>query len=137
MSSYIFLICIEGLSALMKESDSQNIVSGIKVARTAPSISHMFFTDDAYIFSKADITSAENVLTLLKLFKQASRQKINVDKSSIFFSKNTQDQLKKDLSQRLGFKEAADNSHYLGLPYIVGRNKSVLFGFIKEVGGSY
>lgn len=102
------------------------------MARTASSISRMFFADDSYIFCKANIESADNVPALLKLFEQASGQKINVDKSSVFSSKNTQDQMKRDLSRRLGFKKDSDNSQYLGLPNIVGRNKSVLFGFIKE-----
>lgn len=32
----------------------------------------------------------------------------------------------------LGIQEAGDNSFYLGLPNVMGRNKSVVLGFLKE-----
>lgn len=43
LSSYLFLICIEGFTVLIHEYERCNLISGIKVARNAPPISHMFF----------------------------------------------------------------------------------------------
>ncbi|WOG96664.1 hypothetical protein DCAR_0416000 [Daucus carota subsp. sativus] len=76
--------------------------------------------------------SADHVLQILKIFEAASGQQINVDKSSVFFSKNTSSLLKTELCQRLNFHEANDHSLYLGLPNIIGRNKSSIFGYLKE-----
>ncbi|KAL8103095.1 hypothetical protein AgCh_027577 [Apium graveolens] len=76
--------------------------------------------------------SANHVLQLLHLFEKASGQQLNVDKSSIFFSNNTCNSLKQDLCHKLNFKKANDRSLYLGLPNIVGRNKSSIFGYIKD-----
>ena len=132
LSSYLFLICIEGLTALLNDFENKKMLKGIKVARSAPSISHMFFADDSYIFCKANVESAENIIHLLQIFERASGQQINVDKSSVFFSKNTPSRLKNDLCHRLRFKEANDGSLYLGLPNIIGRNKSAIFGYLKE-----
>lgn len=75
LSSYLFLICIEGLTALIKSYERRGLVQGIKVARSAPSISHIFFAGDCYIFCKADIESANNVIQMLGILKkpQASR----------------------------------------------------------------
>lgn len=128
----MFLICIEGLSAILKDFEDRKLISGIKVARSAPPLTHMFFADDSYIFCKATVECADNVMTLLNVFEQASGQKINVDKSSVFFSSNTQQHLKTELCHKLGFKEASDHIHYLGLPNFVGRKKSAIFGFIKD-----
>lgn len=49
LSSYLFLICMDGLSALIKSYERRGLIKGIKVARGAPSVSHMFFADDSYI----------------------------------------------------------------------------------------
>lgn len=71
-------------------------------------------------------------MNILQIFERASGQKINVNKSSAFFSNNSSQSLKRDMCQKLGFKEANDHSTYLGLPNIIGRNKSVLFKYIKD-----
>lgn len=69
---------------------------------------------------------------MLGMFEKASGQQVNIDKSSVFFSRNTCSYLKCDLCNQLGFKEAGDNSMYLGLPSFISRKKSVVFGYIKE-----
>lgn len=102
------------------------------MARTAPTISHMFFADDSYIFCNASVDSADCVLQILDTFDKASGQQINVDKSSVFFSKNTPNSLKIALCHKLKFKEASDQSMYLGLPNTMGKNISSLFGFLKD-----
>lgn len=131
LSSYLFLICMKGLSLLLHDFEHRKLIKGIKVARTAPTISHMFFADDSYIFCKATSDSANNILQLLNIFEVASGQQINKEKSSIFFSRNTPNHLKNDLCQQLSFKEATDRSLYLGLPNIIGPNKSVIFECVK------
>lgn len=92
----------------------------------------MFFADDSYVFCKATSESANDILQLLNIFEIASGQQINRDKSSIFFSKNIPSHLKNDLCQQLRFKEATYHSLYSGLPNIIGRNKSAIFGYVKE-----
>lgn len=93
----------------------------------------MFFADDSYIFCKANKDSeSDYILQLLNIFEAASGQHINERKSSIFFSKNSLEWLKADLCQHMRFQQATDHTTYLGLPNIIGRNKSALFGFLKE-----
>lgn len=53
LSSYLFLVCMEGLTTLIQDYERRKLLSGIQVARGAPIISHMFFADDTYIFCKA------------------------------------------------------------------------------------
>lgn len=89
LSSYLFLIFIEGLIDLIHNFERRKMIKSIKVVRTALVISHMFFADDSYIFCKATTDSASNVMQLLRVFECASGQQINVDKSSVFFSSNT------------------------------------------------
>lgn len=46
LSSYLFSICMEGLTALIQNYERRNLISGVKVTRVAPILSHMFFADD-------------------------------------------------------------------------------------------
>lgn len=75
LSSYLFLICTEGFSSIMKSYEMQGLLGGIKVARGAPNITHMLFADDSYIFCKANTEEAEKVVNLLGMFEKASGAK--------------------------------------------------------------
>ena len=49
----------------------------------------IFFVDDSMVFCKADKEECQELLRVLKLYEQASGQKVNMDKSSVLFSSNT------------------------------------------------
>ncbi|GMI80973.1 hypothetical protein HRI_001766600 [Hibiscus trionum] len=55
ISPYLFLICGEGLSSLLRQQSSG---IGYKIARGAPSVSHLFFADDSVIFGEASTRGA-------------------------------------------------------------------------------
>lgn len=69
---------------------------------------------------------------LLQVFEEASGQRVNVSKSLILFSSNVSNEIKKTVCQTLQMTEADENYKYLGLPNLVGRNKSSVLGFLKE-----
>lgn len=52
--SYMFLICMEGLTALINDYKRRRLLTGRKVASGAPVLAHMFFADDSYIYCKAN-----------------------------------------------------------------------------------
>uniref|UniRef100_A0A803QPF5 Reverse transcriptase domain-containing protein n=1 Tax=Cannabis sativa TaxID=3483 RepID=A0A803QPF5_CANSA len=62
LSSYPFLICAEGFSALIKQFESIGHLRGCKVANGAPIISHMLFVDDSYVYCRANEREASNVI---------------------------------------------------------------------------
>lgn len=53
ISPYLFLICAEVLSLMISAAETQNRLHGLKICKRAPSISHLFFADDSFIFFKA------------------------------------------------------------------------------------
>lgn len=55
LSPYLFLICSEGLSAMLQAEVHRGNLHGVKVARNAPSISHLFFADDSFLFFRANL----------------------------------------------------------------------------------
>lgn len=52
LSSYLFLVCMEGLTTLINDYERRNLVVEIKVVRGAPVLTHMFFADDSIFIVK-------------------------------------------------------------------------------------
>ena len=57
---------------------------------------------------------------------------INKDKTTLFFSHNTNDSARVAIQQALGVPAIQHYEKYLGLPSFVGRNKKACFTDIKE-----
>ncbi|CAM8945290.1 unnamed protein product [Rhodiola kirilowii] len=89
LSPYLFLFCTEFLNAKVLHGVSRNLISGIKICKKAPVVSHLFFADDSIFFVKADANEARNLKTILHQYEIVSGQMINFDKSEVCFSKNT------------------------------------------------
>ncbi|XP_060959451.1 uncharacterized protein LOC133030657 [Cannabis sativa] len=132
LSPYLFIVCAEGFSSLIRSFESSRWLTDCKVARSAPTISHLLFADDSYIYCQATDEEASRVLSLLRLFEDASGQKVNLHKSSAFFSSNTSSVTRSRICNSMRIQEAGVDSMYLGLPSIVGRNKNAVLGFLKE-----
>lgn len=103
-------------------------IHGCKVARGALIVSHMLFTDDSYLYKKATEEEARNVLELVQCFQLASGKQVNLDKSTVFFSANTEILAKSTVCSILNVNEVGEHGTYLGLHNILRRNKSVIHG---------
>lgn len=57
---------------------------------------------------------------------------MNLNKSSVFFSPNTKEEDRNSICSVMGINEAGEDSMYLGLPSTLGRNKTVVLGYLKE-----
>ncbi|GKA02896.1 hypothetical protein Tco_0675677, partial [Tanacetum coccineum] len=108
------------------------LVSGIKMARTCPIISRIFFVDDSSFFFKANRAECQNLLNILARYCSASGQNINFVKSSTLFSPNCPEDLQQQLCDLLNVQRMDLKARYLGLPSVIGRNKNELFSFILD-----
>lgn len=50
ISPYLFLLCAEGLSSLMKKKEQQGYLRGVRNGSTSPPVSHLLFADDTIFF---------------------------------------------------------------------------------------
>lgn len=132
LSPYLFIICAEGLSALIRKYVANQWIHEIKICRRAPIVSHMLFADDSYLYCKANMLDAMKLLELLSTYELASGHRVNKDKSSVFFSSNVIQYNRWNICQALQMMEANEQSKYLGLPNILGRSKSVILGYLKD-----
>lgn len=53
LSSYIFFLCMKTFSNNLSKLQAQKELEGLKMAISAPTLTHLFFTDDALLFFKA------------------------------------------------------------------------------------
>ena len=102
------------------------------ICRNGPRVSHLFFADDSVLFCRATEAECQRILDVLAVYERGSGQKINREKTNIFFSSNTQAQVKFRIQALLGVPAIRQYEKYLGLPALVGRAKKQSFVYIKE-----
>jgi hypothetical protein len=76
--------------------------------------------------------SGTELQTFLEKYEEASGQKLNKDKTSIFFSRNTSPEKKEEISRLLGLSATQCYEKYLGLPTMVGSSRYKAFKSIKD-----
>ena len=132
ISPYLFLLCVEGLTAMLKKEECEGRISGVAVCRGAPRISHLLFADDCIIFGKACSEESNRVLRVLADYEKESGQKLNKEKMSLFFSRNTNKDIREEIKGRFGAQIIQKHERYLGLPTLVGKGKKKAFSRIKD-----
>ena len=88
LSPFLFLLCAKGLSTMLQREERLGTIKGISICWGASRLSHLFFVDDSMIFCRANISECQRVWDILHNYGVASGQKINKDKTSLFFNKN-------------------------------------------------
>jgi hypothetical protein len=131
LSPYLFLICAEGLSHLLQKAERERSITGLAIARGGPRITHLFFADDSVLFRKVSPQEWGNIQAIMELYEKVSGQKLNRDKISLLFSKNTAKTVKDSLVNMVGVTPTNCFEKYLGLPSMVGKSRVASFASIK------
>ena len=132
ISPYLFLLCAEGLSAMLRRDEVGKNLRGISVCRRAPRVSHLLFADDCIVFCKASVEEGLKVTKILENYERESGQKLNKEKTSLFFSKNTKVEIQEAVKEMFVAQIILQHERYLGLPPLVGRGKKKAFNHIKD-----
>lgn len=132
LSPYLFLLCVEGLSNAIDDALNQEKIHGCQISPVAPTISHLLFADDSFLFFRATNEEAKNVKKLLVNYEKLSGQSVNFQKSGVYFSANVKENKQREISQILEVHNEITNTRYLGLPSLVGRSKKRVFNYLKE-----
>lgn len=55
LSPYLFILCTEALSSLIRKAEDEGRISGVPISRGGIRINHLFFADDSLLFCKANL----------------------------------------------------------------------------------
>ena len=132
LSPFIFLLCTEGLHSLIEDAARVGDLKGFSLCKRGPKLTHFFFANDSLLFCRANLDECSNILKLLGVYEQSSGQKINKEKTALFFSKSTPQATKDSIKGLLSVQELMFYEKYLRLPSLVGRGKKASFNYIKE-----
>ncbi|KAL0427274.1 UNVERIFIED_CONTAM: putative mitochondrial protein [Sesamum latifolium] len=131
LSPYLFIFCAEAFSCMVQQEEREGGIQGVAVCRRAPRVSHLLFADDTLLFCQATGEAMERIKLILEKYEQASGLKINLQKSAVAFSKNTNQNLKESLARQFGVELVDKHEKYLGLPTMCCQSKRELFSNLK------
>ncbi|KAL6190712.1 hypothetical protein ACLB2K_037106 [Fragaria x ananassa] len=132
LSPFLFLFINGVLSSMINKMCDQNVLDAVRITENGPLVSHFFFADDSLFFLKASLYNCETLSDTFHLYCTTSGQSINVNKSSLYFSPNTRQEIVHLLSLVLNMKAVDDPGMYLGLPTVWGRSKVAALKYVKE-----
>ena len=115
LSPYLFILCLERLSILLEEAIRDNMIHPI-VFRGQIQISHLFFADDIFLFTKAKLMDCQNLRNILQKFCLCWGQIISTHKSCIWFSSNTPRRTKDLIVGTFDILTMTQIGTYLGTP---------------------
>ncbi|KAK8657530.1 hypothetical protein V6N13_035761 [Hibiscus sabdariffa] len=132
LSPYLFLICAEGLSVLLNDANRERTVCAGTIGRERLEVGHLLFADDSILFGDASIMGATNMRDVLHSYGNIYGQRVNFDKSLIFFSSNVEQYTRGQIGSLLGVRVSTDPEKYMGLPIMVGRKKREAFSYYLD-----
>lgn len=97
LSPYLFLICVTGLQGLLHKAESDDLLRGVSICSNVPRVSHLFLADDIVLFCQAKESECQVILDILSIYEKGTGQKINHDKTNVFFRFNTPHELQESI----------------------------------------
>jgi hypothetical protein len=85
LSPYLFLLVAEGLNSLLTRAVENGSLLGVPTSAFGIKLSHLFFADDSLFLCRVNFQEWCNLLQVMAVYEQASGQKLNTGKTSIFF----------------------------------------------------
>lgn len=65
LSPYLFIMCSDVFSGLLKKNEARKLLHGIEIARHAPMITYLLFADDSLLFARTNPQEADYIMAML------------------------------------------------------------------------
>lgn len=126
LSPYLFVLCLEYLSRLIKKA-TNNSAFNFHPKCGALKITHLAFADDLMLLARGDQTSIEILMECLRDFGSRSGLHLNVLKSNIYLA-GIQGQIMEDIHSSTHLIRGSMPFRYLGIPLAATSLKVMHFG---------
>lgn len=124
---FLFIICIQGFSAMINHSLHSNKWKPLLLKNQPLNITHLAFADDIILFGQASDEGLHEILSVLNSFCHDSGQQIYFSKSQVIFNKHTSQGFKDRICSILNMNPLVDKSSYLGIPFVISRSHGNIF----------
>ena len=131
LSQYLFILCLERLSFKLNEAVRDKLIHPINF-RTWVRLSHLFFADDIFLFTRATARDCKNLSRLLLDFCESSGQLMSATKSKTWFSPRTPRHIKEQVARILGLPTMDRIGTYLGTPIFTTRRTTSSYQYLVD-----
>lgn len=122
LSPFLFLICSEALSALMRFALRRGRLKVLKQEEVVPRF-RIFFLQMIVFYSEKQLSLGLRMKNILKVYELCSGHFVNFKKSAMFYNTITSEADRHLVSKLLGVRGSNDVEKYLGLPNLVGKRR--------------
>ena len=131
LSPYLFILCLERLSIKLNEAVRDKLIHPINF-RTGVHLSHLFFADDIFLFTRATARDCKNLSKLLLDFCESFGQLMSATKSKTWFSPRTSRRIKDQVAGILGLPTTDRIGTYLGTPIFTTRRTASSYQYLVD-----
>lgn len=71
LSPYLILLCVEAFSCLILQAERHGLLHGVNLCRETPFVSHLFLTDDSFLFLRANREDCEQLSIIFQKYERA------------------------------------------------------------------
>lgn len=115
------MLCIECLSHGICSTVKAGNWKSIRLSRKWTPLTHLFFADDLLLFAEASPDQAKSISAVLDEFCCSSGEKVNQQKTTLYFSSNVSTGVARKIGKTLDFTITNNLGRYLGMPLLNSR----------------
>lgn len=104
------------MSSLLQKEAMEGGITVVPITRGGTNIHHLFFADDSLLFYRANTIEWGRIQAILNLYEAASGQKVSREKTSVFFSRNTKDEIRQNILLAIGVSATNRYEKYWDFP---------------------
>jgi hypothetical protein len=106
LSPYLFILYAKAISSMLQKAERMGSFTGVPIARGHVCLNYLFFANDSRVFCEESLVEWSHVQHILDSYEKASGQRLNKEKTSIFFiiSLNTKAEITSQILYVSGLK---------------------------------